>query len=172
MQIISRRRPAVVLAFVACAFTLVSSLANAQQPTQAQASAIRQSCRSDFQAHCSGVPTGGQAALDCLKQNASQTSPACQQALSALGSGSASNAKASSGSPPMTAAPATQGAGATGGAMSPRDEARVLRGACEADYRSHCPGVQLGGGRAIACLKANAAALSPGCQNALMAAKH
>ena len=33
--------------------------AGAQQPSQAQADAIRQSCRGDYQAHCAGVPTGG-----------------------------------------------------------------------------------------------------------------
>src|SRR6266478_9273293 len=59
--------------------------AAAQQPTSAQASAIRQACRADYQANCAGVPTGGQAALACLQRNAAKTSPACQQALSAAG---------------------------------------------------------------------------------------
>ena len=31
-------------------------------PTQAQASAIRSACRTDYQAHCADVPTGGAAA--------------------------------------------------------------------------------------------------------------
>ena len=153
---------------VATTVSMVSIIASAQQPTQAQASAIRQSCRSDFQSHCAGVPTGGQEALNCLKQNAASASPACQQALAAIG-GSGASAAAPAAAP--TAPPAAQG-GTTGGAMSPRDEARALRGACQADYRAHCAGVQLGEGRAIACLKANASALSPGCQSALMAAKH
>ena len=36
-------------------------------------------------ANCAGVPTGGQAALACLKQNAARVSPACQRALAAVG---------------------------------------------------------------------------------------
>ena len=30
-----------------------------QQPTDAQRSAIRSACRSDYQAHCASVPPGG-----------------------------------------------------------------------------------------------------------------
>ena len=66
----------------------------AQQPSPAQASAIRQSCRADYQAHCASVPTGGSAALACLQQNAASLSPACQQALRAAGGGSAAAAPA------------------------------------------------------------------------------
>ena len=60
----------------------------AQQPTQAQTNAIRQSCRSDYQAHCASVPTGGSAALQCLQQNLPSLSPSCQTAVSAVGGGS------------------------------------------------------------------------------------
>jgi len=49
--------------------------------------------------------------------------------------------------------------------------AQSVRQACAADYRSFCPGVKLGGGRAAACLEQNAAKLSPSCQQALSAAK-
>ncbi len=81
----------------ALAVLLVAApLAQALQPTSAQANAIRQSCRADFQANCAGVPTGGQAALACLQQNAAKTSPACQQALRAV-----------SGTPPAAPAAAT-----------------------------------------------------------------
>jgi hypothetical protein len=59
----------------------------AQQPTSAQAGAIRQACRSDYQAHCASVPTGGSAALACLQQNAASLSPGCQQAVKAVGGG-------------------------------------------------------------------------------------
>jgi hypothetical protein len=44
-------------------------------------------------ANCSGVPTGGAAALQCLQQNAANVSPGCRQAL-----------QAASGSSPVTAA--------------------------------------------------------------------
>ena len=46
----------------------------AQQPSQAQLNALRSSCRSDYMAHCSSVPTGGAPALNCLKQHMSALS--------------------------------------------------------------------------------------------------
>jgi hypothetical protein len=72
-----------VVMLLALVFSTAPSFA--QQPTAAQTSAIRQSCRGDYEAVCAGVPTGGQAALACLTQHAAQTSPACQQALRAVG---------------------------------------------------------------------------------------
>src|SRR5690348_15384319 len=60
--------------------------AAAQQPSEAQADAIRQSCRSDFQVACPGVTPGGKAALACLQRSASLLSPPCQQAVSAINS--------------------------------------------------------------------------------------
>jgi hypothetical protein len=65
--------------------SLAAQCAIAQQPTQAQINAVRQSCRSDYMAHCSSVPPGGEASLACLQQNAAQASPQCQQALRAIG---------------------------------------------------------------------------------------
>ncbi len=144
-----------------------AELAAAQQPTPEQAAAIRQSCRSDFQAHCKGVPTGGDEALECLKRNAGASSAACQGALAALGGGAGSTpAAANSGAAPS----AGQAPSPTERRLNPRDEARILRNNCQADYRAHCAGTPLGEGRAIACLKANASALSAGCQSALTAA--
>jgi len=66
-------------------FAAVAGSASAQQPTAEQASAIRSACRSDYMANCSGVPAGGEASLACLKQNAAKVSPACQNALRAVG---------------------------------------------------------------------------------------
>jgi hypothetical protein len=60
------------------------SEALAQKPSQSQLNAMRQSCRSDYMAHCSTVPTGGAPALNCLKQNLSNLSPACQSAVKAI----------------------------------------------------------------------------------------
>ena len=84
---------------------VAAPLAHAQQPTSAQADAIRQSCRADFQAKCAGVPTGGQAALACLQQNAAKASPACRQALQAA-NGSAPTAPRAAAAPASGAAPA------------------------------------------------------------------
>ena len=55
--------------------------------------------------------------------------------------------------------------------MSPRQQLMVLRQSCGDDYRALCRGVAFGGGRAIACLRANAASLSPQCFQALGAAR-
>ena len=76
-------------AALALTLALVSATAAAQQPTPAQVSAIRAACRADYEANCAGVPTGGAAALECLQAHVANTSPACQQALSAVGGGAA-----------------------------------------------------------------------------------
>jgi Cysteine rich repeat len=137
----------------------------AQQPTSAQQNAIRQSCRSDFQAHCSGVPTGGSAALNCLQQNAASVSAPCQQALSAIGGGGVGVHPALSGGPAPSAQPAPAPP------LSPRQRAYILRQACGMDFQQNCHGVPLGGGHAIECLAAHRDTLSPGCQKALASAR-
>src|ERR1700751_1851241 len=103
---------------VACLCTAVIAFAvgdvGAQQPTQAQQNAIRNSCRNDFQAVCSGVQPGGSAALQCLQQNAASVSPGCQQALAAVGGSStpagaaSAGAAAAAGAAPAAAAPMQQ----------------------------------------------------------------
>jgi hypothetical protein len=162
--------------------TLVFDAA-AQQPTQAQQSAIRSSCRNDFQAMCSGVQPGGSAALQCLQQNAAKASPACQQALGAVGGGGG-GAPAGAAAPMQQQGmqpqmqqqqqgmqPQMQQQGGGMGRMSMRDEFRLTREECGQDYRTYCQRVQPGGGRAVTCLEANAQSLQPGCQKALMAMK-
>ena len=47
----------------------------------------------------------------------------------------------------------------------------ILRQSCGGDFRALCSGVPLGGGRAIACLRAHAGSLSPQCGEALSAAR-
>jgi hypothetical protein len=99
---------------------VASAPAVAQQPTSAQASAIRSACRGDYQANCAGVPTGGMAALQCLQQNAAKTSPGCQQALQAVSGTPAAPPKAAA-APPSAAAPSAASAspGAAGGGVNP-----------------------------------------------------
>ena len=70
------------------------------EPSQAQLNALRSSCRSDYMAHCSSVPTGGAPALNCLKQHMSALSGGCQSAVNAISpaalpAGPRSNAPAS-----------------------------------------------------------------------------
>lgn len=155
-------RAELLLAVCLCAHP---GIAAAQQPTQAQIGAIKQSCRSDYQANCSGVPTGGSAALQCLQGHMASLSPPCQTAVStAMGGGSA----ASTGQ----AAPST-GASAAGRPppMSMREQAALVRRSCGGDFHAYCPGVRPGGGRALACLSENQSRLSPPCKDALVEAK-
>jgi len=145
---------------IAVVLGLMSSAAIAQQPTQQQqAGAIRQFCRSDYAANCAGVPTGGEAALQCLRSHVSSLSPECQNAVNAAGPPPA----------PTAAAPAAPGAS---GALPPPEmsraqEVRLMRRSCSGDFRTYCQGVELGGGRALQCLKANESKLSPTCKSAL-----
>ena len=73
-----------VWAGISALLLLSVTTAQAQQPSQAQRDAVRQSCRSDFIANCSGDTPGGKDALDCLKRNLTNLSSACQAAVSAL----------------------------------------------------------------------------------------
>jgi hypothetical protein len=143
---------------------LLASGALAQQPTQAQANAIRQSCRSDYQAHCASVPTGGSAALQCLKNNLASLSPGCQGAVGATEGEAA---------PHVPAAPQGRTVPAPGAppATTRREQAGLMRHACGGDFRAFCQGVQLGGGRALHCLADHQESLSPPCRKALMSAQ-
>jgi hypothetical protein len=128
----------------------------AQQPSQEQVAAIRQSCRSDYIEHCSGVPTGGAAALDCLRQNEAQLAPACRQAVDGGGGAAA-----------RPGPPAAGGAGG-GGMAAHGDAMEIFREECGGDVRRLCRGMFPGGGRIIACLAENREQLSPSCRSAMM----
>jgi hypothetical protein len=135
----------------------------AQQPTQAQTNAIKQSCRSDYQSYCASVPTGGRASLQCLQEHLTSLSPPCQSAVSAV-----SGAAPSGGGQAHPPAAASQGAPP---AMSMRDEMALMRRSCGGDFRAYCRGVQPGGGRGLACLAENQSRLSPPCRGALAEAR-
>jgi hypothetical protein len=137
----------------------------AQQPTQAQASAIRSACRNDYQSVCANVPTGGQAALQCLQQHASQVSAGCQQALAPLSGAQNQSPMSAPQSAPTASAPLPPLR-----PMAPREEARLLRADCGYDYRRFCAGVRPGGGRALECLRAHGSQLSSQCRSVLLAA--
>jgi Cysteine rich repeat len=86
---------------------VTADTAPAAQPNQAQASAIRSSCRSDYRSHCASVPTGGPEALQCLQKNVASLSPACQKAVNAVATGApAAPAASPVSSAPAAAAPA------------------------------------------------------------------
>ncbi|WP_454616226.1 hypothetical protein [Bradyrhizobium cenepequi] len=138
------------------------------QPSEAQVSAIRSACRSDYQKFCPGVPTGGAPALKCLEKNRARLSPACGEAVAAANGGAAPTAGGASAA--TAAAPAAAPAAPATivlRPLRPREELFVARSACGADVRSLCGGVVPGGGRIVQCLASNAASLSPACKEVL-----
>ena len=80
----------------------------AQAPSQAQRDAIKSQCRSDYIAHCSSVPPGGEASLQCLQKNMSSLSSGCQGAVRTV---AAPAAAAPAAAPKTDAAPAAAGVG-------------------------------------------------------------
>src|SRR5882757_5669688 len=93
------------------ALLMAASLVNlapafSQAPTQAQRDAIKSECRSDYIAHCSSVPPGGEASLQCLQKNMSSLSSGCQGAVRAVEAPAAAAPKAES----APAAPKTEAA--------------------------------------------------------------
>jgi hypothetical protein len=161
-------KPAAPTAAPTAAPKSAATAAPAQQPSSAQISAIRSACRSDYPKVCTGVPTGGAPALQCLQQNKAKLSAACGQAVSAATGGTA--VPAASGA--IAAAPAATATAAAPAVivlrpMRPREELLVVRSACGADVRSLCGTVVGGGGRIVQCLASNAASLSPACKDVL-----
>jgi hypothetical protein len=157
----------------------------AQQLTDAQRSAIKSACRGDYQRVCASVPPGTKDSLQCLVQHSGEVSSGCRDALGPAAAsssaaaapvsatspegGAAASTAPSAGSAPAAAAAPAAGA-ATGQALSPREEAMALRSKCSGDFHKLCSGVQLGGGRAAACLRQHASELTPACRSALMTA--
>lgn len=114
--------------------------AQAQQPTAAQASAIRGSCRSDFMANCSDVRPGGRDALECLERNVGKLSPSCKAAVTAVmpapaepaatapaAAPPAAAAAAPTTSPPGAVAPPPSAAPATPTATAPSESLPARR---------------------------------------------
>jgi Cysteine rich repeat len=142
-----------------------------QKPSDAQVAAIRSSCRSDYPNVCAGVPTGGEAALQCLEKNKAKVSAPCQQAVNAAGGGAA---PAKGGAPAAAAAATPVAAPAAAPApvlvlrpMRPAEELFVVRSACGGDVRALCGAVAPGGGRIVQCLATQAASISPACKEVL-----
>lgn len=135
-----------------------AAAAVATAPTAAQQNSIKQACRSDFMAKCSGVTPGGKDALACLQKNASTLSPACKQAVAAIGGAPATA---------TVAAPAAAAAAATPAAGPTPEQLKAVKFTCRGDFTRYCRGVQPGGPEAIGCLQSNAARLTPDCKTSL-----
>jgi hypothetical protein len=155
----------------------IATPARSQAPTDAQRSAIRAECRSDYQAYCASIPPGGMASLQCLQKNMSSLSSGCQSAVRAVGTPSESKAE-----PPTTPAKTESGP-----AVAPKEEPAAatpkaaaattrkpsnaniaaIRSACRSDYPKVCAGVPTGGTPALQCLEKNKSRVSMACQKAV-----
>src|SRR5271155_1463318 len=90
---------------VASTFFALAAPAFSQAPTDAQRSAIRSNCRSDYQTHCASIPPGGAASLQCLQQNISSLSASCQTAVRAVEAPAAPKAETAPAAPKAESAP-------------------------------------------------------------------
>jgi len=143
-------------------------------------------------AHCSSVPPGGEASLQCLRKNMSSLSSSCQSAVRAVEAPAAPKAEtapaattarpaaetaapksASPAAAPATAAPkpaAPKAAAAPAAGQPTSAQISAIRSACRSDYPKVCAGVPTGGAPALQCLENNKAKLSAGCEKAVAAA--
>src|SRR5436305_10401102 len=92
---------------LACTMFMVVTPAFSQAPTDAERNAIKSQCRSDYMAHCSSIPPGGEASLQCLQKNMSSLSAGCQSAVRAVEAPvAAPKAESAPAAPKTDAAPA------------------------------------------------------------------
>src|SRR4051794_834124 len=183
------KRDAAFCALVGAALFAAATPALSQGPSDAQREAVKSECRSDYMAHCSSVPPGGEAALQCLAKNMTSLSAGCQGAVRAVEAAAAPKtdaapaaaktetapAKTETAPAAATAKPATEPAApkaaATTAAKPPTDaQVSAIRSACRSDYPKVCAGVPTGGAPALQCLEKNKAKLSAGCGKAVAAA--
>ena len=151
-----------------------------QAPSQAQRDAIKSECRSDYMAHCSSIPPGGEASLQCLQKNMASLAPGCQGAVKAVEAPAAPKAEsapaaetakpAAETAVPKSSAPAAAAPKAATAKQPSSAQISAIRSACRSDYPKVCAGVPTGGAPALQCLEKNKAKLSAGCEKAVAAA--
>jgi hypothetical protein len=181
MEMINTLKRAAKLWTLLTAATFATAAAGlAQAPSQAQRDAIKAQCRSDYIAHCSSIPPGGEASLQCLQKNMSSLSASCKSAVQAVEPPAEPKAESAPAAPktesapaaattkPETAAPAAAASTTTKQPSSAQISA--IRSACRSDYPKVCAGVPTGGAPALQCLEKNKAKLSAGCEKAVAAA--
>lgn len=178
-------------ALLVAATFAIAAPALAQAPSEAQRAAIKSNCRSDYMAHCSSIPPGGAASLQCLQQNMASLSGACAGAVKAVSAPSETKAEpaaapkeepketkaepapAAEPAKPAAAEPAakasTEAASTTPGKPSSA-QIPAIRANCRSDYPKVCAGVPTGGAAALECLEKNKAKLSAACEKAVAAA--
>jgi hypothetical protein len=153
---------------LASVMSVVAAPAFAQAPTEAQREAIKTDCRNDYIAHCSSIPPGGEASLQCLEKNMSSLSGTCQAAVRAVQAPAAAPAAASA--KPAAATTAPKAAASTTAKQPSSAQVAAVRSACQSDYPKVCASVPPGGAPALQCLEKNKAKVSAGCQQAVNAA--
>ncbi len=166
-----------VAALALLALPLAVAVPAAAQPSPEQIETLRQACRSDFIAHCVGVQPGGREALQCLERNSAQLSETCGSAVSAVVPGTATRPEAQQAETPqperqtpVTLQPeAPQPASAPAQPSQQEELAAVQRACTIQDFMAHCSWIAPGNPELLLCLRANAAELSPGCQNVVRA---
>ena len=100
------RRDAAFSVFAGAALLMAATPALSQGPSEAQKEAVKSQCRSDYMAHCSSVPPGGEASIQCLAKNMSSLSAGCAGAVRAIEAAAAPKTETA----PAAAAPAKQSA--------------------------------------------------------------
>lgn len=167
-----------MLARLASALTLSLALAmsaSAQQPAPRGMGA----CRPDAARLCAGIEAGSGRRATCLRQNLDKLSPDCRTVIDGQGrSGQAqapvvpAPAPAPQAMPPAAEAqaksqlPSAPPAATAPAAGAAKANNRPLA-ACRLDLPTFCADIVAGGGKRLACLKANTAQLSPACAAAL-----
>jgi hypothetical protein len=176
------RRDAAFCALAATVLFAAATPALSQGPSDAQREAVKSQCRSDYMAHCSSVPPGGEASLQCLAKNMSSLSAGCATAVRAVEAAAApkSEPAPAAAAPAKESAPAAATAKPATAAASPAAAApakqptsaqvSAVKSACRSDYPKVCAGVPTGGAPALQCLEKNKAKLSAGCEKAVTAA--
>ncbi|WP_076864113.1 cysteine rich repeat-containing protein [Bradyrhizobium mercantei] len=164
-------------AWLALAAFMSTAPALSQAPSQAQRDAIKSQCRNDYIAHCSSVPPGGEASLQCLQKNMASLAPGCASAVKAVEAPAAAPkadtapaAARTEAAPAATAKPATEAAAPKAAGTPSSAQISAIRSACRSDYPKVCAGVPTGGAPALECLEKNKAKLSPACGKAVAAA--
>ncbi|WP_050424613.1 cysteine rich repeat-containing protein [Bradyrhizobium tropiciagri] len=164
-------------AWLALAAFVSTAPALSQAPTEAQRDAIKSQCRNDYIAHCSSVPPGGEASLQCLQKNMASLGPGCASAVKAVEAPAAAPAAAKTDAAKTEASPAAATAKPAAEAAAPKAagapssaQISAIRSACRSDYPKVCAGVPTGGAPALQCLEKNKAKLSPACGKAVAAA--
>jgi hypothetical protein len=173
------KRAAALCASIATISLAAATPSFSQAPTDAQRSAIRSECRSDYEAHCASIPPGGEASLQCLQKNMSSLSSGCQSAVRAVEPPAAPKAETAPATAPAkpaaeTAAPtapaAPKAAASTTSKKPSSAQVAAIRSACRSDYQKVCAGVPTGGAPALQCLEKNKSKVSASCEKAVSAA--